>query len=531
MYPDRATFQRMVKNQPGLSGPGQQTLLALYDGPLRLREILTIVNTHGKKPAEGKPITESALRKRLDLLIAHGIIARAGSERTVPYYYIRRPWLFNQYILAKCAGNPPGELRDLTILLHELSHMTTETSHPHPGYIAAAGARAERSHQIETAYQAFKNLLGNKTAIGDYLEGIYEDIYKGNVPDSDLDGLIARDFLRFVATAPDEEREVRLFLWFADFFEILNRYEEARDALRQGEDLAKKQGLPLSDILADARILPGDLLLKLNDPSGAKEAFLELSRSKDAGPVIKAKALFGAGEIELLSGEHTAQTRFTQALELCKNADPEETRELQGNILRRTGTLNRLAGRLDEAEQSYGEADAAYGDDIIRGHVWLVPERAELMRARACSSQTDASKGYLAKAAAFYEEGKNLARRIRNVNWFAHCLIGECELARISYLKTKKPLSHDIATKYANAFEIYCQIESHWGIANTFIAEALLYRAAPDAFPDQYAAIAEKLEQAERFSRELGLKPELELIKRLKSSGDVAPELHPLVFL
>ncbi len=58
----------------------------------------------------------------------------------------------------------------------------TNAALPHPKYIAAVGERTERSHQIETAYHAFRKLLGNRSAIGDYLEGIYEDIYDGKVP-------------------------------------------------------------------------------------------------------------------------------------------------------------------------------------------------------------------------------------------------------------------------------------------------------------------------------------------------------------
>ncbi|WML67332.1 MAG: hypothetical protein METHP_00846 [Methanoregula sp. SKADARSKE-2] len=213
MYPDRATFQRMVANETSISGPGKETLLALYDGPLRLRHILDIINAPGRGADPGGPeereITESALRKRLEIFIGRGIIARAGSERINPYYYIRRPWIFNQYILIKCREGPSKELQDLTILIHELSHMADETTAalPHPKYIAAIGERTERSHQIETSYKTFRNLLGNRSAIGDYLEGIYEDIYDEKVPPGDIDALIARDFLRFVATAPDEERE------------------------------------------------------------------------------------------------------------------------------------------------------------------------------------------------------------------------------------------------------------------------------------------------------------------------------------
>jgi hypothetical protein len=143
MYPDRATFQRMVKDEPNLSGAGRETLLALYDGALHLRQILGIVNTADLAAGDADPkdrnISESALRKRLEGLITRGIIARAGSERTNPYYYIRRPWIFNQYILIKCRDGPSTGLLDLTILLHELSRMTAEgdAALPHPRYISA----------------------------------------------------------------------------------------------------------------------------------------------------------------------------------------------------------------------------------------------------------------------------------------------------------------------------------------------------------------------------------------------------------
>jgi tetratricopeptide (TPR) repeat protein len=539
MYPDRATFQRMVKDEPSLSGAGRETLLALYDGPLRLRQILDIVNAHGGT-SKDRNISESALRKRLEVLIAGGIIARAGSERINPYYYIRRPWIFNQYVLIKCRDGPSGGLLDLTILLHQLSHMTDggSSSHPNPRYLSAAGERTERSHQIDTAFAAFQKILGNKSAIGDYLEGIYEDIYQGKVPESDVDGLIARDFLRFVATAPDEEREVRFFFWYADFFHILDRYPEAYSAYQQGADLAKEEGLALPAILSDTRISRGHLLLHLNDLAGAKEAFIEMSRNKETSTFARAASLFGIGEAELFSGDIAtpyAPARFAQALELCGVADPAQkdpgVQELRADILRRTGTIHRLLGRMGEADTCYSEAEHICRDGMTRSLVWLLPEKAELARARAFGCEGKTAEEYIGAALATYEEAKALSQRIRNVNWFAHCLVGECELARVAYLKCNRPLPHNLDTKYANAFEIYCQISSRWGIVQTFISEALLYQTSPEAFPGKYAVTADKLEQAERFSKELGLKTELALIKRMKSRTEPAPELHPLTFL
>jgi len=539
MYPDRAMFQRMVQNEPNLSAAGRQTLLSLYDGPLHLRQILEIVNTRDGGPEE-KNITESALRKRLDVLIIRGILARAGSERTNPYYYIRRPWIFNQYILMRCRDRPAEGLLDLTILLHELSQMAAagDASVPQPRYIAAAGERTERSHQIGDAYAAFQKLLGNETAIGDYLEGIYEDIYEGKVPASDIDGLVARDFLRFVATAPDHEREVRFFFWFADFFHTLDRYEEAYDALRRGTTLAAEQGLDLSSILAESRISEGHILLHLNNFPAAQEAFLNDGRLKGAGPVSKARSLFGTGEVELVLGELEtpyAPSRFRQALDLCITADPygknPDVQELRADILRRTGSVFRIQGRFEEAEARYSEAEQVYGTAMPRGHVMLLPERGELVRARAAGAPAGEAQNLLSDADRFYDEAKAASQRIRNINWFANSLVGECEVARIAFERCEKPLPKNLDTNFANAFEIYCQISSRQGIVQTFVAEALLYHAAPDIFSDKYAVTADKLDQAERFSKELGLKQELSLIKRIKAGKSTRSELHPLTFL
>jgi hypothetical protein len=544
MYPDRQTFQRMVKDEPNLSGAGRETLLALYDGPLHLRQILEIVNAQdhaaGEPDAKDRNISESALRKRLEVLISRGIIARAGSERTNPYYYIRRPWIFNQYILIKCRDGPSSGLLDLTILLHELSRMTAEgdAALPHPRYISAAGERTERSHQIEISYKAFLKILGNKNAISDYLEGIYEDIYQDKVPESDIDGLITRDFLRFVATAPDEEREVRFFLWFAEFFHILDRYEEAIDAFQKGESLAKEQGLDLPGILAESRMAKSHILLHFNDFAGAKEASAERCQDKDQSPFMKAKNLFWAGEAELFSGDSITTntlTKFRQALDLCVTADPRredpDMEKLRADIQRGMGIAYRFLDKLDDAETCFAESERICRDGWVRGMVRLLPEQAELLRARAFHAEGEAAKSYLARASATYNEAKEMAQRIRNVNWFAHCLVGECELARTAWLKCRTPVPKDIDTKYANAFEVYCQISSRRWIVQTFISEALFYYAAPDAFPDKYAITADKLEQAERFSKELGLKAELAMIKRIKTHEGAAPELHPLAFL
>ncbi|MFA6332190.1 MAG: hypothetical protein WCX22_04495 [Methanoregula sp.] len=543
MYPDRATFQRMVLDDPHLSAPARQTLLALYDGPLHLAQILEIVNTpDGSAPRGSKDqnISKSALRKRLELLIEHGILARAGSELTNPYYYILRPWIFNQYILVKCRDKPKAGLLDLTILLHELSRMNAQgdAALPHPKYISAVGERTERSHQIDSTYSAFQKLLGNKSAIGDYLEGIYEDIYEGKIPTSDFDGLIARDFLRSVATAPDEEREVRFFFWFADFFHILDRYQDSYDAFLRGVELAGQQKLSLSSVFEETHVSKGHILLHLNDMAGAKTAFLEAYQDRDSGPFTKAKNLFGAGETELLCGDLAtpyAPARFAKALELCGKLDPSgedpDVQELKADILRRTGSVNRVLGKLDEAGACYAQAGKIYGVGMPRGHVWLLPEQAELLRVRAFLAPPDTAQKYVDEAAALYKEAKEAAQGIRNINWFAHNLIGECELARIAHLNLKKPLPKNLGTKYANAFEIYCQISSQWGIVQTFISEALLYHAAADEFPDKYAITADKLEQAERFSKELGLKTELALIKKIKSSKGSEPELNPLTFL
>ncbi|MFA5331369.1 MAG: hypothetical protein WC342_03230 [Methanoregula sp.] len=534
----------MVDAEPNLSAAGRETLLALYDGPMKIRQILSQVNEPGSETDGEKKehsISESALRKRLDILIGLGIVARAGNERTNPYYFIRRSWLFNRYILVRCRDRPAGELLDLKILLGEISRNTAEgkTESVQPRVISAIGERTERTHEVEAAYAAFMKRLGKPEAIGDYLEAIYADIFEGKVPSSDIDGSLARDFLRFVATARPEEHEVRFFFWYAQFFQTLDLYEASAATFERGVGLAREQHLDPDAILDEARISRGSVLLHLNDMAGAKEAFLADARRSGASAFAQAKNLFGAGEVELVcgaTGPALAPARLSHAIEQAAAADPAhqnpDVGEIRGDIWRRTGTYYRLTGNYDKARECYNAADGIYHDDMFRGRVRLLPEFAELMRAYAfISPDAAAAEPYLARAAGLYDEAKTAAQRIRSISRFAHSLIGECELARVSYQKFKKPFPRDIDAKYGNAFEIYCQISSKWGMAQCFISESLLYLTMADEFPEKYADSAEKLVQAETYCKELGLVTELGLVKRIRNHADPAAELNPLTFL
>ena len=544
MYPDRALFAQIVDEEPGLSGAAKETLRALYDGPRKIRQILTIINSPDEsgtgKGRKDRAISESALRKRLDLLIDREILARAGSERTNPYYFIRRPWLFNRSISIRCRNNPTGGLLDLKILLGEISRETAKKmpDPAQPRVISLIGERTERSHEVGIAYEAFRQRTGDPVALAAYLEGIYDDIFFGNVPASDIDGSVARDFLRFVATAPPGEHDVRFFFWYAEFFQSLDLCEASSAIFDRGIGLAESRGLDPAAILADARISRGNILLHLNDFAGAKEAFLAGSQNSAAGPFAQAKNLFGVGEVELLCGDLSsarAPARFSRALELAGKADPDhrnpDAEELRGDILRRTGTVHRLAGQYEPARKCYAAAEEIYQDDTLRGRAALLPEQAELARACACAATGPVVDRHLAQAAHLYEDAKTTAQRIRSISRFAQALISECELARVAFSRFNRPLPRDLDTKYSNAFDIFCQTGSKWGIAQSFLSEALLYHTLAEEFPDKYADTADKLVQAEVFSRELGLATELSLIRRIRAHELMASELHPLVFL
>jgi len=532
MYPDRATFERMVNEEPDLSSAAKETLLLLYDGPLKIRQILSRIHAASGPTREtekkDRTLSESALRKRLDQLINRGILARAASERINPYYFIRRHWLFNRYVSIRCRDNPAGEILALKILLGEIAHGTAEPVQPR--VIATIGQRTERSYEIAAAFKSFQKSIGNQAVMDDYIEGIYADIFFGSVPTSDIDGSLARDFIRFVATASPLEQETRFFFWYAQFFLSLDLYEAASKIFNMGIGLAVARDLDPSAILAETRISRGTILMHLNDFTGAKKAFLEGTRNDTYGSFAVAKNLFGVGEIEMMSGDTgptRAQARFSHALELIKIADPTnknpDVEELRGDILRRTGTLHRLAGEIEKARACYTTAEAIYRNDLFRGRTALLLEQAELTRASPGNP--------VVMSARLYEEAKSAAQRIRSLKRFAEALIGECELARTAYRHFNMALPRDIDTKYANAFDIFCQIGSTWGITQCFLSEALLYHTTADEFPDKYADTADKLVQAEKFSRNLGLVPDLALIQHIKSHAPVAFELHPLVFL
>lgn len=541
IYPGREIFSQIVEAEPGLSGAARGTLLALYDGPLKIRQILSRVNA-AAGPAGGekeRSITESALRKRLEVLIGLGIVARAGNERTNPYYFIRRSWLFNRYVLARCRENPAGGLLDIRILLGEISRSASEGTPEgvYPRVISAIGERTERSHAVEEAYGTFSALLGNPDAIGEYLEMIYEDIYAGKVPASDIDGSLARDFLRFVATAPPGEHEARFLFWYAQFFLALDLYDAAAATFEHGIGLARKQDLDPDAILAAARISRGSVQLHKNDLVGAKEAFLADARRTGAPAFAQAKNLLGAAETELICGAVAlAPARLALAAKKADEADPghrdPDAGEVRADIWRRTGTLYRLTGEYDKARECYMAAEAIYEDGMFWGRARLLPELADLMRAYAFTfPDAVTADPYLIRANGLYEEAKAAARRIRSISRFAHALIGECELARTANQKFSHALPKDIDAKYGNAFSIYCQIGSKWGMAQCFISESLLYLARSDIAPEKYAETADKLALAEIYAKELGLSAELALIKRIRGHSDPAQALNPLTFL
>ena len=159
----------------------------LYDGPLKIPRILLRVNAQEKQGSvakKGHSISESALRKRLDVLIGRGIIARAGNERTNPYYFIRRLWIFNRYILARCRENPAGGLLDLKILLGEISRHAPEGKPEvvQPRVISAIGERTERSHEVKAAYEAFRRVSGSRKRSGIISKGSMRISLKGRSP-------------------------------------------------------------------------------------------------------------------------------------------------------------------------------------------------------------------------------------------------------------------------------------------------------------------------------------------------------------
>jgi tetratricopeptide (TPR) repeat protein len=535
----------MMNDVPDLTGPGRETLSTLYNGPLRLREILAAINADEEgKRGKGKStrnLTESAIRKRLEGLISRGIVARTGSERINPYYFIRRQWLFNYYIMTRCRDGPDAGLLNLSVLLHDVYRQGREgvTALSHPHFIATFGERTERGHQVAADYASFKKHLGDSTAIDNYLEGIYSDIYDNRVPTSDIDGQLARDFLRFVVVAPKEESEFRFFIWYAGFFHTLDLNEEALETFDRGVELAKAGGFDITTILDGARVSRGTILLYLNKTAEAKQVFLDQYRSSSRSPFGKAKNLFGTGQVELINGEEaisSALGRFSLARNLCQDADPDGTdmdiQELRGDILRLTGAAHRIAGRFADATAMYEAAETIFKNgDMFRGRAKILPEQAELLRAQAFSSAGEQQARCLSEAARKYEEAKTAFQRIRNIRGYAHTLIGECELARIAHQKAGKPLPADLDTKFDNAFEVYCQINSRWGIVKLFIAEALLYHHEAGQFPEKYADTAEKLEQSQQFSRDLGLTAELALIRRIQNHSDPSKELNPLVFL
>ncbi len=151
----------------------------------------------------------------------------------------------------------------------------------------------------------------------------------------------------------------------------------------------------------------------------------------------------------------------------------------------------------------YNKAKYIYDAHKFRGEVWLLHGIAELYRA----------EGNLDEAMRKYEEAKKASQEAFNINRIAHALLGVCEVKRM------KEEAH--LNDHEEPLNIYKKIGSKWGIANTYISQAILYTNEGNA-----EMAKELLNEAMNMCQELNLNEELKLIQRIME-GDV-DELHPL---
>jgi tetratricopeptide (TPR) repeat protein len=221
----------------------------------------------------------------------------------------------------------------------------------------------------------------------------------------------------------------------------------------------------------------------------------------------------------------------------CKKLDKfgiePDIQQIQGDIYRKLGTMYRLDKNLDQSKKCYTMSKKTYPDKC-RGLVWLTHGWAEYYRSMGYNSMTVGesknrvsntnSDNHFDEALKICKEAKDMSLKVRNINRYAHALLIECEINR---LKIGSSLNlqqiNEMKSNYAQALEIYLNINSNWGCANLFISQYLAFKNT-DAYHQEYYDL---LDYAKEICENMGFNRELSLIERILSDTADPCELNP----
>ena len=574
--------------------PGYKAILIqLNEGPMRSKVLSQVI-----KP----PMKESTVVKYLKELYDQSILGRSTNEnKKNPFYYIQRSWEYREYqkylerkpiVEKNCEWDPIfnlfvydsstiNERANRRIQDRKDTAMRDKKRNPYSHWnekeqkrtpleekerqkqlesdsikigdsvsqqISNDGMRVELGKLVYANINEIVDSLKKGNPVSSVLQDFWKDVYgiSANLESKEIENDLLTDYDKIINKCPDNEREIRIYLWISDLFHIFDMYKECLESYDIALEIARRNQVDIYSILAKTQISRGHILLHLNNLPGASEDFKRTINNEFRGiqipPILQARSYFRLGEVEVYRGRIIdAKQSFENAIKICEHlgntsdSDSIFIQQIKSDAYRKIGTAYRLEGDLDNCYKYYSMAEELCKDKF-RGWIWLLHGWAEYYRARGYEAMkknelgvlinTDESKDFFRKSREISDNAKEQSALIRNINRYAHALIIECEIDRIEFGidgLTRERVNR-MKERYGQALEIYLNIHSLWGEAITFISQYLAFNKTEYEIPDSI----ELLNDAESICDEMGFEREIALINEIKREDSLINVLNPL---
>mgnify|MGYP003753390047 FL=1 len=576
---DPREFNTFVESL-GFSATASSILIHLNKGPLRLKTLEKLITTS----------KESGLRKSKDELLKKGMIGTSYLKKNYsPFYFMNRQWQYWRFqaYLRQCGQSTKAKkLKPINEIFNftpdsiderenrriQYRYEGTDNIYKKNSIKPKRDKDAQKTFEKETKehgdeasnikaedgmrLEFGKLLLNNITDIVENLkEGnqastvlfdIWKDVYgkDAELESKEVEKSLINDYSVTVEGKPENEREIRIYLWLSDLFHILDMYEESL-SLYQNALLIAGENVDINSILVDTQISKGHIYLHLNRLPDAAHDFNRTIKHPGniIHPILCARSYFRLGEVKVYQGDTIgARKCFSQALYSCEKLEKEDGKNLEmiqhirSDVYRKMGTAYRMDKDLSNCLKYYEMADNINNEYMFRGYVWLLHGWAEYYRAKGYAAMEKDSNGgllnnqdsheFFKKSREVCKEAKKESAKIRNINRYAHALLIECEIDRLEFGSQgfTQQKTDEMMDRYKQALDVYLNIYSRWGEANIFISQYLTFHKTEYEIKDN----SELLDYAKYICDEMGFGREFALIQKVKKEDSSNYELNPL---
>lgn len=348
-----------------------------------------------------------------------------------------------------------------------------------------------------------KTLLINKR---DYSYKIYIEKYKDVIDEDHLMHIENRrldfgdleTYFNKTTSLAKAENEIIYCLFIADYYHLLDDYEQASKMIDKASEIALKNNIEIDSFINRGYISKGHIEVHLHYFSNAINEFMK--KVREDYPTLEARNLFRLGETKLFLGEfEEAEIYLTKSINKLEGFKNNLNINTISDCYRKLGTLYNVLSEstnnlklLKKAKQFFDKADSGYQQTKKRGFVWLLHEAAENDR---LLHEFDIARRN-------FENAIIKSHEALNINRVAHGYLG---LASIARLENKNV---EFNVNINKALSIYKKINSLWGVIAANIEKILFYKLnyQSEEYRDAYYIAYDK-----------NFEYELDLLKKIKN--------------